>query len=122
MYQRAGISNDFRQEYNVVGKTVTHAEWLKEGERRFGTDARRWRFVCPACGRVQSPLDFRPYAEQGAEPKDAMYRCLGTYQGGQGCTADSILFRPVEVVNEQGFGLALVFAFADEVIVISSRR
>lgn len=37
---------------------MTHAEWLDEGERRFGTSVRDWKFVCPICKGVQSFADF----------------------------------------------------------------
>lgn len=26
-------------------------DWLNEGRRLFGNDVRKWRFVCPMCGK-----------------------------------------------------------------------
>jgi len=33
---------------------MTHEAFLEEAKRRFGPNARRWKFVCPACGTVHS--------------------------------------------------------------------
>lgn len=34
-------------------------EWRKEGRRRFGDDMMKWKFVCPACGHIATPEDWR---------------------------------------------------------------
>jgi len=39
-------------------KTTPLSQWKLEGERRFGDDRNRWRFICPACGEVQTRADF----------------------------------------------------------------
>ncbi len=57
------------------------AEWQAEGTRRFGADPLKWRFVCPACGHVQSVEDFRPFKDQGADADSARFNCIGRYQG-----------------------------------------
>jgi hypothetical protein len=56
-------------------------EWVAEATRRFGSDARQWRFVCPCCGNVQRPEEFRPYKDQGASPETAYMNCIGRYDG-----------------------------------------
>lgn len=32
----------------------THDEWIAEARRRFGSNRKKWKFVCPRCGHVQS--------------------------------------------------------------------
>jgi len=61
----------------------TMDEWLAEGTRRFGPNQLKWRFVCPACGRVQAVEDFRPYKPQGATAESARFNCIGRYAGAQ---------------------------------------
>jgi hypothetical protein len=36
----------------------TPEEWYAEGERRFGSDRRAWKFVCPVCGHVAAVNDW----------------------------------------------------------------
>lgn len=57
----------------------TQAEWEAEGERRFGPDKMKWRFVCAACGHEQCAEDFRQFKDRGAEPGHAYNRCIGRY-------------------------------------------
>jgi len=35
-------------------KTMTQNEFIDEARRRFGGVVRDWKFVCPACGTIQS--------------------------------------------------------------------
>lgn len=63
---------------------ITYAsieEWRAEGERRFGQDIFRWRYVCPACGHVQAIEDFRPYKDRGATADTARGSCIGRFAG-----------------------------------------
>lgn len=53
---------------------MTHAEWLAEAERRFGPQARNWRFACPACGHEATCADFKAL---GADPSRAAVECIG---------------------------------------------
>ena len=62
---------------------MTLLEWLAEGEKRFGTDRLKWRFVCPGCGHVQAVEDFRTHKEQGATAETAYFNCIGRYAGAQ---------------------------------------
>ena len=62
-------------------KTMTLDEWLAEGERRFGADRLKWRFVCPGCGHVQAVEDFRPFKDRGATAESAYFNCIGRYAG-----------------------------------------
>jgi hypothetical protein len=63
--------------------TMTRLQWMQEGERRFGKNMLKWKFVCPVCGNVQSPEDFQPYKDQGATPDSCTKACLGRYAGGR---------------------------------------
>lgn len=38
--------------------TLTHEQWLAEFDRRAGKSPKAVRFVCPACGHVQTGNDF----------------------------------------------------------------
>jgi len=60
-------------------KRMTIAEWLEEGELRFGPDQFKWRFVCPSCGHVQAVEDFRPHKDRGATAETARFNCIGRY-------------------------------------------
>lgn len=56
--------------------TMTHSEWVAEGRRRFGDDSSAWRFVCPACGHVASPIDWKA---AGATPGAVAFSCVGRW-------------------------------------------
>lgn len=53
---------------------MTHAEWKAEGERRFGKDVMKWKFVCPVCQYVQSVEDYK---NAGAEQTTVAFSCVG---------------------------------------------
>lgn len=65
-------------------RQITQADWLAEGERRFGPLGRHWKFVCPICGHVASVLDF--VDRGGLSPERAgdaaTQHCLGRYLPG----------------------------------------
>jgi len=94
---------------------VTKEEWLAEGERRFGTDKRSWKFKCPACGYVASVGD---YMEAKAPPEAIAFSCIGRWlpdarealgKGPGPCNyAGGGLFKanPVEVEGERYFEFA----------------
>lgn len=62
-------------------RSVSLSDWLADGERRFGTDQLKWKFVCPCCGHVQAIEDFRPYKGMGATAETARFNCIGRYAG-----------------------------------------
>ncbi|MFH1813426.1 MAG: VVA0879 family protein [Pseudomonadota bacterium] len=62
-------------------KTYTHAEWLAEAERRFGSDPMAWRFKCPSCGHVATAKDWK---EAGAPVGAVAFSCIGRYTGADG--------------------------------------
>lgn len=55
---------------------MTRKEWEVEGRRLFGPDIMRWRFVCPACGTVQSVQDYK---DAGAPSSVVAFSCVGRY-------------------------------------------
>jgi hypothetical protein len=97
---------------------MTQAEWLAEGERRFGPDKRAWVFVCPMCKTRQSALDFY---RAGAKPgtgevnKYLGFSCIGRFTNadphvsgeppGKGCdwTLGGLFsIHTLEVIDEAG--------------------
>jgi hypothetical protein len=51
---------------------------MAEGKRRFGNNSENWKFVCPACGRVNSEREFR---ELGVDTEFAYSTCIGRHNG-----------------------------------------
>jgi hypothetical protein len=99
-------------------RDLTKAEWEAEGERRFGPDRMKWRFVCPVCKHVATPEDWM---KSGAPDAAIAFSCVGRWiEGAQKafesnkagpCNyAGGGLFRlnPVKVDGEYGY-----FEFAD---------
>jgi hypothetical protein len=60
------------------GKGMNHEEWLAEGEKLFGSDQMKWKFVCPACGVVTSVQDWK---EAGAPETAVAFSCVGRWSG-----------------------------------------
>lgn len=60
------------------GKRMSHADWLAEGERRFGKDMMKWKFVCPSCGHIAS---VEAYQAAGAPEGAVAYSCVGRWDG-----------------------------------------
>ncbi len=102
----------------IAQAILTEVEWKQRGEALFGLDMMQWRFVCPACGHVQSTQDYK---DAGAPPEAVAVSCVGRYQetcrkafgedGPGPCNyAGGGLFRlnPVDVDGQR------VFAFAKE--------
>jgi len=66
---------------NEVRK-IDRADWLKEGEERFGEDVFDWKFVCPNCDHIQSARDFRELHDLGlfkGSPDIAFFACIGRF-------------------------------------------
>lgn len=61
---------------------MTHEEWVAKGKALFGDDMLKWKFVCPGCGHVQTPEDFRAFKDKGATPDSARNECIGRYTTG----------------------------------------
>ena len=76
--------------------------WRAEGQRRFGPDVMKWRFICPVCKTIQTPQDYK---DTGAKETVVAFSCIGRWNGlTRGCDyAGGGLFRlnPVHVVGHQ---------------------
>lgn len=57
-------------------RCVSLSDWLAEGESRFGPDRMIWRFVCPACGVVATPLNWM---KVGAPLGAVAFACHGRW-------------------------------------------
>ncbi len=60
----------------------TKEEWLKKGEKLFGKDKMKWKFICPSCKHIQTPEDFKQFKDKGANPNTAYQDCIGRWTGG----------------------------------------
>lgn len=59
-------------------RKLTLEEWLAEGEKRFGNDIKNWKFVCPACRRVNIASEFLEYTDD----INVVYQnCIGRFNG-----------------------------------------
>ncbi len=97
----------------------TVEEWKAEGERRFGPDVMRWRFVCPACGHVASVQEWKAV---GAPEDVVAYSCVGRWAGADRVAFESgrgpcdyaggglFQINPVRIGDRESG----VFAFADD--------
>ena len=95
-------------------KRVSLKEWMDEGRSLFGPDMLKWKFICPSCGNVQTPEDFRPFKNKGAQPDSARFNCIGRYDGHMEvdmCSGKSpcnytsgglLNISPVKITDEQG--------------------
>ena len=61
-------------------QTIEHTleEWRAEAIRRFGDNIGDWKFVCPACGRINTGREF---IELGVEPNYMYSTCIGRHNG-----------------------------------------
>ncbi len=76
---RIGKSRSMTFEEGTVPFYESLEEWKAEGERRFGSDIRKWRFVCPMCGHVAAVEEFE--AAGAKDPNCAYEECIGRYIG-----------------------------------------
>lgn len=94
----------------MTTRTITRADWIKEGEQRFGADQLGWAFVCPSCGHVARVHDWK---EAGAGQGEVAFSCVGRHRRGAAdmlagkspCNyagGGLIRLNPVTVVREDG--------------------
>ncbi len=95
--QRATAKTEVRRE---LIRHYTEDQWRAKGERLFGADMMKWRFVCPICGNVASCEEFRQYADKGATPNSATCECIGRYTG-----AKDSFDKKTKPCNYAGYGL-----------------
>lgn len=94
----------------VEQRQMTHAEWLAEAIRRFGTSPLDYAFVCPNCGDVAAVKDFPP-ALRGRAGQECLGRVMADAAGvpydewkGRGCSfvAYGLIPGPWTVTMEDG--------------------
>ena len=65
---------------------ITKEAWLSEGEKLFGSDVTKWKFICPICKTSQSTEDL---INVGVEKKDIDgligFSCIGRFTHEKGC-------------------------------------
>lgn len=69
-------------------KTYEYNEWKKRAAELFGDDPEKWRFVCAACGHVQTISDFLALGiDRETAYKQVHFSCIGRHTGddGPGC-------------------------------------
>ena len=59
-------------------RTISEADWQREGELLFGPDRRAWRFVCPSCAHIARVTDWQ---RSGAPEGAVAYNCIGRFPG-----------------------------------------
>jgi hypothetical protein len=92
-------------------RVISLADWIVEGEKRFGSDKKLWKFRCSHCGHIQSFGDFIELNRLGispVNPETAYMSCIGRF--------DSRL-KIVGTLNDKvspcNYTLGGLFCFAD---------
>lgn len=82
-WERVRFSNYFnyykeinQPSLNGPQKVLKVEDWKKELVSRFGENTDNWKFVCPACGHIQTPADFKAI---GKDEQLAYTDCIGRY-------------------------------------------
>lgn len=66
-------------------KEIPLSDWLAEGKRLFGDDAKQWKWKCSNCGHVQSIADFLELKKLGIIKAEtdvgrlAYFSCIGRF-------------------------------------------
>lgn len=95
--------------FNPV-KKYNLKQWHYEAIRRFGHDHLQWRFICPACKREASMLD---YFKAKANPVHIPKTCLDRFTGGP-CTHTGVgVVNANPVLIKDKYFMASVFDFAE---------
>ena len=67
-------------------KQIKLADFLAEGERRFGKDLKRWQFICPKCKTVITPEDYHNAGVPNDKINGAVgFNCIGRFTKDKGC-------------------------------------
>jgi hypothetical protein len=93
-------------------KKLTLQDWKKEGEKLYGTDMKKWKFVCAQCGETQTLQDFIDNKVKNPEER-FFFSCIGRWDKKRGCdwTLGGLLtIHKTEVINEENKTVA-VFEF-----------
>ncbi len=69
-------------------KKITWKQWNEEGKKLFGADKRKWKFVCPSCGHIQSVesmIKNNPKLSEKDLEGQFCFSCEGRHTEGRGC-------------------------------------
>lgn len=80
---RIRISN-FNERAGETMKEQTIQEWKADGSSLFGSNPKKWKFICPSCGHVQSGEEFEKL-ENCNDWQDVYTKCIGRFFDGEGC-------------------------------------
>ncbi|MEK6829046.1 MAG: VVA0879 family protein [Nanoarchaeota archaeon] len=75
---------DAKQPELTGDNIIMFDDWIKELKKRFGDDAKQWKFKCPSCSGVQTCQDFIDMKIESPEDK-VYFSCIGRYVEGRGC-------------------------------------
>ena len=96
-------------------KVVKVKDWLSALQERFGKDPKNWKFVCPACGNIQSGQDFIDAGKQ--DYNGILYsNCITRYTNSSNCkwSLSGLLQIHSTVVISDKFQVIPVFEMAPD--------
>jgi len=65
-------------------KIINKTDFVNLARQRFGHDKKKWQFICPNCGTVQTEEQFIEHGVTDYESVVA-FSCIGRYVDGIGC-------------------------------------
>ncbi|EHO40388.1 hypothetical protein Calab_1510 [Caldithrix abyssi DSM 13497] len=87
-------------------QVMTVEEYIRKGESLFGKDRKKWKFICPKCGTIQSYKDFE---DAGVPTNQIWYRlgfsCIGRFTAKMGCNwtlGGLFQIHKLEVIDKKG--------------------
>jgi len=88
-------------------KLINVEDFKQEAIKRFGEDAKYWKFVCPKCGTIQSAMDFREHTDVklGDISQYIGFSCIGRFTDKMGCdwTLGGLFkIHKIEIIAEDG--------------------
>lgn len=61
-------------------------EWQQQGRELFGPDVNDWKYVCPACGHVQTRQDWLDLGMNDRQVDERVgFSCIGRWLNPLGC-------------------------------------
>ena len=96
--------------------TYTLNEWREEGNKRFGKDFKKWKFICPKCKTIQTPQDLLDIGVEKEKIDGYIgYSCIGCFKNKTECKFNLNSFHNDEtiIVIEEG-KYRPMFPFAEE--------
>lgn len=87
-------------------RVMSAKDWTGIGEKLFGEDRKKWQFVCPNCGNIQSLKDFENIGMKTEEAvKYVYFSCIGRFiENAKGNLGNKL--KPCNYTNGGFFNLA----------------